>query len=106
MDAGGEEAAFKAFEAEGWTRKAKTYDRLTGRATARLVVPLLEAAGVESGTLPAATELWTGLDRELTRRAIWLPTVTVNGTDLISRRAGNYQHNPLWGPLPDQLWVR
>ncbi len=51
MDAGGEEAAaFKAFEAEGWTRKAKTYDRLTGRATARLAVPLLEAAGVESGT--------------------------------------------------------
>jgi SAM-dependent methyltransferase len=51
MDAEGEEAAaFKAFEAEGWTRKAKTYDRLTGRATARLVVPLLEAAGVESGT--------------------------------------------------------
>src|SRR4051794_2209242 len=51
MDAGGEEAAlFKAFEAEGWTRKAKTYDRLTGRATARLVVPLLEAAGVQSGT--------------------------------------------------------
>jgi SAM-dependent methyltransferase len=51
MDAGSEAAtAFKAFEAEGWTRKAKTYDRLTGRATARLVVPLLEAAGVESGT--------------------------------------------------------
>ena len=51
MDFGGEEAAaFKAFEAEGWTRRAKTYDRLTGRATARLVVPLLEAAGVESGT--------------------------------------------------------
>ena len=50
MDAGSEEAAaFKAFEAEGWTRKAKTYDRLTGRATARLVVPLLEAAGVEAG---------------------------------------------------------
>lgn len=50
MDAGSAEAAaFKAFEAEGWTRKAKTYDRLTGRATARLVVPLLEAAGVESG---------------------------------------------------------
>jgi SAM-dependent methyltransferase len=51
MAAGSEEAAaFKAFEAEGWTRKAKTYDGLTGRATARLVVPLLEAAEVESGT--------------------------------------------------------
>jgi SAM-dependent methyltransferase len=51
MDVGGEDvAAFKAFEAEGWTRKAKSYDRLTGRATARFVGPLLEAAGVESGT--------------------------------------------------------
>jgi SAM-dependent methyltransferase len=51
MDAGSAEAAaFKAFEAEGWTRKAKTYDRLTGQVTARLVAPLLEAAGVESGT--------------------------------------------------------
>jgi SAM-dependent methyltransferase len=50
MEAGSvEAAAFKAFEAEGWTRKAQTYDRLTGRSTARLVVPLLEAAGVESG---------------------------------------------------------
>src|SRR3954451_16036172 len=50
MDAGSDPAAFKAFEAEGWTRKAATYDRLTGRATARLVEPLLDAAGVQSGT--------------------------------------------------------
>src|SRR3954468_8189359 len=50
MDASTDPAAFKAFEAEGWTRKAATYDRLTGRATARLVEPLLDAAGVRSGT--------------------------------------------------------
>jgi SAM-dependent methyltransferase len=50
MDAESESARFKAFEAEGWTRKAATYDRLTGRATARLVEPLLDAAGVRSGT--------------------------------------------------------
>src|SRR3954451_13907224 len=50
MDAGSDPAAFKAFEAEGWTRKAATYDRLTGRATARLIEPLLDAAGVQSGT--------------------------------------------------------
>ena len=48
----------------------------------------------------------TLIDRELTRRAIWLPTVTLFETDLISRRAGHYRYNPLWGPLPDQLWVR
>jgi hypothetical protein len=46
MDAGTDAAGFKTFEAEGWTRKAATYDRLTGRATARLVKPLLDAARV------------------------------------------------------------
>src|SRR3954453_2495582 len=50
MDAGSDPAAFKAFEAEGWTRKAATYDRLTARATARLIEPLLDAAAVQSGT--------------------------------------------------------
>ena len=24
----------------------------------------------------------------------------------ISRRAGNYQYNPVWGALIDQIWVR
>ena len=46
------------------------------------------------------------LDRELTDRAILLPTVTPDETDLLSRRVGNYQYNPVWGPLLDQLWVQ
>jgi SAM-dependent methyltransferase len=50
MNAGSDPGGFKAFEAEGWTRKAATYERLTGRATARLVEPLLDAAGVQPGT--------------------------------------------------------
>jgi len=29
-----------------------------------------------------------------------------NETGLISRRTGNYQYNPVWGKLLDQLWVR
>jgi hypothetical protein len=43
---------------------------------------------------------------KLTDLAIWLPTVTPNEVDLISGRAGNYQYNPNWGVLLDQLWVR
>jgi hypothetical protein len=46
------------------------------------------------------------LDRRLTDLAIRLPTVTANETDLISSRVGNYQYNPAWGALVDQLWVR
>src|SRR3954469_4237468 len=50
MDATSDPTGFKAFEAEGWTSKAATYDRLIGRVTARFVEPLLDAAGVRSGT--------------------------------------------------------
>jgi SAM-dependent methyltransferase len=41
--------AFKAFEAEGWSGRAETYDLVTGTVT-RVVAPeLLDAAGVRSG---------------------------------------------------------
>jgi SAM-dependent methyltransferase len=50
-------AAFNAFEAAGWNSKAATYDDFFGRITARLVEPLLDAAGVgpESRVLDVAT---------------------------------------------------
>ena len=44
------EASFKRFEAEGWTARASSYDRLTGQATAAAAAPLLDAAGVAAGT--------------------------------------------------------
>lgn len=49
---------------------------------------------------------WNRLDRELTDRAIWLPTATGTLTDIVSSRVGNYQFHPFWGVLVDQLWVR
>lgn len=64
------------------------------------------AASLQTTDLPAATALWARLDRQLTDLAIWLPTVTPNETDLISSRVGNYQYNPVWGALVDQMWTR
>jgi SAM-dependent methyltransferase len=43
-------AAFKAFEAAGWSARARTYDALMARATALVVEPLLDAAAVGTGT--------------------------------------------------------
>jgi ubiquinone/menaquinone biosynthesis C-methylase UbiE len=43
-------AAFNAFEAAGWERKAPTYDDFFGRVTNQLVDPLLDATGVGAGT--------------------------------------------------------
>jgi peptide/nickel transport system substrate-binding protein len=64
------------------------------------------AAVLQTTNPPAAAALWARLDRQLTNLAIWLPTVTPNETDLISRRVRNYRYNPVWGPLIDQLQIR
>jgi YVTN family beta-propeller protein len=67
---------------------------------------IARAATAQVADPAAANTLWARLDRQLTNRAIWLPTVTPNETDLVSSRVGNYQYNPVWGPLVDRLWVR
>jgi ubiquinone/menaquinone biosynthesis C-methylase UbiE len=50
--------AFKAFEAAGWGARARTYERLTGRVTARVIRPLLDAAAV--GPSVRVLDLGTG----------------------------------------------
>jgi SAM-dependent methyltransferase len=42
--------SFKQFEAAGWSERAATFDTLVARATAQAIEPLLDAAGVRSGT--------------------------------------------------------
>lgn len=64
------------------------------------------AAALQATDPPAAAALWAQLDRQLTDLAIWLPTVTPNETDLLSHHTGNYQYNPVWGALIDQLWIQ
>jgi ABC-type transport system substrate-binding protein len=67
---------------------------------------ITRAAALQATDPQAAAARWAQLDRQLTDRAVFLPTVTPNEVDLLSRRAGNFQYNPVWGALIDQLWVR
>lgn len=64
------------------------------------------ADSLQTANPPAAPASWARIDHALTDLAIWLPTVTLNEADLISRRTGNYQYNPVWGALLDQLTLR
>jgi YVTN family beta-propeller protein len=72
----------------------------------RVDLQISRAESLGSTNHREATVAWRRLDRELTDRAIWLPTITSKQTDVISSRVGNYQYNPFWGALVDQLWVR
>jgi peptide/nickel transport system substrate-binding protein len=53
----------------------------------------------------SAAASWSHIDRQITDLAPWVPLVNDQGWDLVSSRVGNYQHNPEWGVLLDQLWV-
>ncbi len=56
---------------------------------------------------PASADvLWTQLDRELVNNAAAVPLYTTSSVAFVSRRVGNYEYNPQWGTLLDQLWVR
>jgi len=64
------------------------------------------AATLQATDPLAANVAWARLDREITNLALWVPTVTPNEIDLISRRVHNYEYNPLWGALIDQISIR
>ena len=68
------------------------------------VVHLAETAQT---TDPAQTLLlWQKADREAVDQAPWVPLTNSLGLDVVSHRVGNYEHNPQWGILLDQLWVK
>lgn len=53
---------------------------------------------------PAAAGQWTDIDRELADQAPWVPLYNPLDLTVLSARAGNYQFNPYWELLIDQLW--
>ena len=68
---------------------------------------LVHKADAVQATDPArAVELWQEADREAVNQAPWVPLTNILGLDVVSARVGNYQHNPHWGILLDQLWVK
>jgi peptide/nickel transport system substrate-binding protein len=54
----------------------------------------------------AASEAWSRIDREITDEAPWVPLYNPREDIATSSRVGNYQYDPFWMLLFDQLWVR
>ena len=53
-----------------------------------------------------ANQVWSRIDRAVVDEALVVPLITLKQVDLVSARVGNYQYNPQWGVLLDQLWVK
>ena len=54
----------------------------------------------------AATTLWQEVERRILAQAPIVPAYNRSNVDVVSKRVGNYQYNPQWGVLLDQLWVK
>jgi peptide/nickel transport system substrate-binding protein len=53
----------------------------------------------------AAGPAWAAADRQIVDEAPAIPLLVPQGIDLVSKRVGNYQHNPPLGAVLSQLWV-
>jgi YVTN family beta-propeller protein len=73
----------------------RSIDAEMGRATA-----------LQAQDPPAATLLWQRIEHELLAQAPVVPAYNGPNVDFVSKRVGNYQYNPQWGALLDQMWVR
>jgi YVTN family beta-propeller protein len=65
-----------------------------------------EAISAQVEDPAAATTLWQEVERRLLAQAPVVPAYNRGNVDIVSKRVGNYQYNPQWGVLLDQLWVK
>jgi len=64
------------------------------------------ALALEASDPAAARRLWTEVDHQITDDAPWVFGVSTRQAAVVSTRTGNYQSNPVVGPLIDQMWVQ
>jgi peptide/nickel transport system substrate-binding protein len=66
---------------------------------------MTQAEGLGSNPT-AADAIWQKVDHEMTDQAPWVDLFNPKQIDFLSKRVGNYQWNPQWYILIDQLWVK
>jgi peptide/nickel transport system substrate-binding protein len=65
---------------------------------------MTRAGQVEIVNPPAGRALWQQAERQLLRAAPLVPTYNPQAFDFLAKRVGDYQYDPQWGALVDQLW--
>ena len=67
---------------------------------------MTQASNMQLTNLSGANDLWAQVDHEVTDQAPWVDLYNPKQIDFLSKRVGNYQWNPQWYILIDQLWVQ
>lgn len=64
------------------------------------------ATAIQPQDLSQAGTHFARIDQEIVDQAPWVPIYNPRSLVLLSDRVGNYQFDPYWSVLIDQLWVR
>jgi peptide/nickel transport system substrate-binding protein len=68
--------------------------------------PQIDAAIARAEAAEAeGSSAWQGIERQIAQRAPVVPLTTRRYVVVTSPRAGNVQFHPIYGVLPDQIWV-
>jgi peptide/nickel transport system substrate-binding protein len=84
---------------------------VAGFCNRRIDAEIARARALQTNDPPAASRLWSTIDRKITDQAPWVVIRTYLAPDLVSRRTGNYTFCYLSattgsaGACLDQLWV-
>jgi hypothetical protein len=85
---------------------------VVGFCSRRIDAEIARARALQTSDPPAASRLWSTIDRRITDQALWVVIRTQLAPDFVSRRTGNYTFCYLSaiagsaGACLDQLWVR
>ena len=72
----------------------------------RIDAQVIQALALQPHDPSAAWALWARIDHEIVGQAPWVPLYNPRSLVVLSVRVGNYQFDPYWPVLIDQLWVR
>ena len=72
----------------------------------RIDAQATQALALQPSAPNAAGSLWAHIDQEIVGQAPWVQVYNPRSLVVLSRRVGNYQFDPYWSVLIDQLWVR
>jgi ABC-type transport system substrate-binding protein/DNA-binding SARP family transcriptional activator/streptogramin lyase len=72
----------------------------------RIDAQVARALALQAHNPSAAGALWARIDHRIVNQAPWVPVYNPRSLVVLSTRVGNYQFDPYWSVLIDQLWAR
>ena len=71
----------------------------------RIDAQVTQALAFQAHNPSTAAALWAHIDHQIVNQAPWVPIYNPRSLVVLSTRVGNYQFDPYWSVLIDQLWV-